>query len=613
MNLLPFVASGIGLGAVYALSSVGLVILYRASGTLNFAFGAFGGVSAFLAWQLTQDGVPAPVGWIVGVAVSTAIAYAYGRFFAPRLSHRDRVVRAVATLGLALILLGGMALYWGVGVARRLVLPTDLNYVMLFGVRMSLTRLIALGIALAMVCGVGLLLSRTRIGLGLGALASDRNISAAIGVRVVQIDSFAWLINGMFAGIAGILLANINRLDPGFLTFLVIPAIAAAILGRLSSLPGAFIGGMVAGMIEALLVAVPDVANLRSAGPYVGTTEAIPLALPAKAEITPGMRAVAIVAVVGVVSGAIAVTSSGYWLSNFTQAYCMTLAVLGCALLYGRLGLVSLCQWALVGVGGWISLRVYHSFHPPFLVTMLAGGAGASVIGMIWGLPALRMRGLYLALVTLMLAGAFQTLVTVTSFPVGGPGFLGQVGASGNDRIMMARPLFAAGDTGYFLFVAGVTLACIFLVEAHRHSKLGRAWALIRKSEQMAIAAGARIVFYKAWAFALSGFLAGIAGALLAGLFGQLDASAFPPTNSIVIFIGTLLGGYEVWLGAFLGGILTRFIPALLIDLNVNTNVGFMIFGVALLFALRDPLGLGGQLTILAERLYQKLQAQRAS
>jgi branched-chain amino acid transport system permease protein len=345
----------------------------------------------------------------------------------------------------------------------------------------------------------------------------------------------------------------------------------------------------------------------------VGATEAIPLAVPAKPEITPGMRAAAIVAVVGVVSGAIAVTSSGYWLSNFTQAYCMTLAVLGCALLYGRLGLVSLCQWALVGVGGWISLRVYHSFHPPFLVTMLAGGAGASVIGMIWGLPALRMRGLYLALVTLMLAGAFQTLVTVTSFPVGGPGFLGQVGASGNDRIMMARPIFAAGDTGYFLFVAGVTLACIFLVEAHRQSKPGRAWALIRKSEQMAIAAGVRIVFYKAWAFALSGFLAGIAGALLAGLFGQLDASAFPPTNSIVIFIGTLLGGYEVWLGAFLGGILTRFIPALLIDLNVNTNVGFMIFGVALLFALRDPLGLGGQLTILAERLYQKLQAQRAS
>ena len=339
----------------------------------------------------------------------------------------------------------------------------------------------------------------------------------------------------------------------------------------------------------------------------------LPVLAPPRAEITPWLRAITIVAVVGVVSVVIALTCGGYWLSNFTQAYCMALAVLGCALLYGQLGLVSLCQWALVGVGGWVSLRFYHYVHPPFVLTILVGGIGASVIGMIWGLPALRMRGLYLALVTLMLAGAFQSLVTVISFPVGGPGFLGQVGASGNDRITMARPVFASSDTSYFLFVAVVTVLCIFLVEIHRRSKPGRAWALIRKNEQMAAASGVRIVFYKAWAFALSGFLAGVAGALLAGLFGQLDGSAFPTTTSIVIFIGTLLGGYDVWLGAFLGGVLTRFIPALLIDLNVNTNAGFMIFGAALLFALRDPLGLGGQLTLLAGRLYGKFQAQRAS
>jgi branched-chain amino acid transport system permease protein len=269
MTLLPFIASGIGLGSVYALSSVGLVVLYRASGTLNFAFGAFGSIAAFLSWQLEYDGLPEPLGWVVGVGVATGFAYVYGRVFAPRLAHRDRVVRAIATLGLALFLLGGMAWYWGVGVARRLVLPTDLDFVVLFGVRLSATRLVALGISLAMVCGVGLVLSRTRIGLGMRALASDRNISAAIGIRVVRIDSFAWLVNGLFAGVAGILLANINRLDPAFLTFLVIPAIAAAILARLSSLPGAFVGGMVAGMIEALLIAFPSAADFRSAGPYV--------------------------------------------------------------------------------------------------------------------------------------------------------------------------------------------------------------------------------------------------------------------------------------------------------------------------------------------------------
>jgi branched-chain amino acid transport system permease protein len=270
MNLLPFIASGIGLGAVYALASVGLVILYRASGTLNFAFGAFGGISAFLAWQLTQEGVPLAISSIVGIAASTGVAYAYGRVFAPRLAHRDRVVRAIATLGLALFLFGGMAWYWGVGVARRLMLPTDLDFVVLFGVRLTMTRLIALGVSLAMVVGIGLLLARTRIGLGMRALASDRHISAAIGVRVVRIDSVAWLVNGLFAGIAGILLANINRLDPGTLTFLVIPAIAAAIMARLSSLWGAFVGGIVCGMIEALLIATsPEIANLRSAGPYV--------------------------------------------------------------------------------------------------------------------------------------------------------------------------------------------------------------------------------------------------------------------------------------------------------------------------------------------------------
>ncbi len=345
-------------------------------------------------------------------------------------------------------------------------------------------------------------------------------------------------------------------------------------------------------------------------------TEMLPIvsaARAATAEITPTVRVLAVVVTVAVISGVIALTSGGYWLSNFTQAYCFILALLGCALLYGQLGLVSLCQWALVGVGAWISLRFYHWVHPPFVVTILVGGVGASAIGMIWGLPALRMRGLYLALVTLMLAGAFQTVITVTSFPVGGPGFLGQVGASGNDRIMMARPIYASSDTAYFLFVAFVTMLAILLVEAHRRTKPGRAWALIRKNEQMAMASGVKIVFYKAWAFALAGFLAGVAGALLAGLFGQLDAGNFAPTDSIVIFIGTLLGGVDVWLGAFLGGLLTRFVPALLIDFNVNAYVGLIFFGGALMMALRDPVGIGGVLTNLAERLYTRYMTRRRS
>jgi branched-chain amino acid transport system permease protein len=196
---------------------------------------------------------------------------------------------------------------------------------------------------------------------------------------------------------------------------------------------------------------------------------------------------------------------------------------------------------------------------------------------------------------------------------VGGPGFLGQVGASGNERIMMARPDYAASDAGYFMFCGVVVALAILLVELHRYAKPGRAWALIRKNEQMAMASGVRIVFYKAWAFALAGFLAGVGGALLAGTFGQLEpTSGFGPTDSIIIFIGTLLGGPGVWLGAFLGGVLTAAIPALLTDLSVQTYIGFVIFGAALLLGLSDPIGIGGHLTTLAERLFARV-TRRAS
>jgi branched-chain amino acid transport system permease protein len=269
MNLLPFVASGVGLGGVYAMSSVGLVILYRASGTLNFAFGAFACLSAFLAWQLVQDAVPAPIAWLVGIAAATAISFCYGRFVAPRMAHRDRVVRAIATLGVALVILGSTAWFWGVGVSRRLPLPTDYSFIRLFGVRITATHLLALAVSLVMVGGIGLLLRYTRIGLGMRVLASNRQVSALIGVKVVSTDSIAWLIHGLFAGIAGLLLADLVRLDQGYLTFLVIPAIASAILGRLSSLPGAFAGGLFAGLLEAILTGVPDLSGFRSAGPYV--------------------------------------------------------------------------------------------------------------------------------------------------------------------------------------------------------------------------------------------------------------------------------------------------------------------------------------------------------
>ena len=268
MNLLPFLVSGFGIGAVYALSGVGLTVLFKASGTINFAFGALGALAAHLMWSMVQHGSSQAFGMLVGVIVAAAVAFLYGYFVSPLLRERDSVVRSVATLGLTLILLGIMGLVWG-EVPRRLILGTDAYSISLLGARLNCTRMIALAIMFFGVIGIGLFLALSRLGLAMRAVANDSKLSEILGVATRKVDTMAWVMSGTFAGLAGIFLANIVRLQPTFLTFLVIPAIAAAIVGRLTSLPGAAIGGLVIGLIEAVLSAFPDLAPYRSVTPYV--------------------------------------------------------------------------------------------------------------------------------------------------------------------------------------------------------------------------------------------------------------------------------------------------------------------------------------------------------
>ena len=300
--------------------------------------------------------------------------------------------------------------------------------------------------------------------------------------------------------------------------------------------------------------------------------------------------AMVVLAVVGV-----ALAGSSYWISVATSTCATALVVAGTALLFGRLGMVSLCQFALAGIGGWATLRIHHALHPPFEVSFILGGLCASVIGVVWGLPALRIRGLYLALVTLMLAGAFQVVINVAGFPNGGPGLLGQV--VDGPRVMMDRPAIARSDQAYLIYVAGLLLSGLLLIELHRVSKAGRAWALIRRSEQMAQASGVRVVFYKAWAFALSGWLAGIGGGAMACTFGQLDSSAFGASESILLFALTVVGGATSWLGVVIAALLMRAVPALFNQIGMNGFVAMMLFGVALVHALVNTGdGIAGQI-----------------
>jgi branched-chain amino acid transport system permease protein len=270
----PFLVSGLATAATYVLSAVGIVVLYRASGVVNFAQGALGALGAFISWTIVEHGGPEVLSWFAGVFASAALALIYGRVLAPRLAYSDPVMRAVATLSFALILLGFMGYVWGEA-PRRLRLPTDTMSFELLGVRVTVTRAIAFALAVLATIGVMVFLARSRLGLQMRALANNRDLSALLGVKVLRADAFAWLISGTLAGISGILLADLQRLSGQTLTFVVIPAIAAAVIGRFTSLPATVAGGVAIGVCEALLTPVPVVGPFRTAVPFLFAVAAL--------------------------------------------------------------------------------------------------------------------------------------------------------------------------------------------------------------------------------------------------------------------------------------------------------------------------------------------------
>ena len=263
-----FLVAGLALGAGYALSGVGLVVLYRATGVLNLAYGAIGALGAMVAWQLGQWGWPEAVGWMAALFVAVILSVGYGRFVAPRLAWREPVVKAVATLGFALIVLGLANWLW-VESPRRLALATDGLSAEFLGLRITGTRALALLVAVLATIGIAVFLQRTRAGLLMRSLANDRDLSSMLGVPVVEVETIAWLISGVLCGFSGLMLGDLVRLNPTVLTFLVIPAIAAAIVGRVASLPATLAGGLLIGVVESMAALVPAIAPFRSAAPFI--------------------------------------------------------------------------------------------------------------------------------------------------------------------------------------------------------------------------------------------------------------------------------------------------------------------------------------------------------
>jgi branched-chain amino acid transport system permease protein len=271
--LKPYIVIGLAFGGVYALSGVGLVVLYRATGVLNVAFGAIGAAGALIAYYIVNHtGWPHWLAYTICVAFGGVMNLAYGMVFGPAFARRDALVKMMGTLGLALILLGLMA--WrapaGGAFARFLPLGTTQTRYSLLGTSISLTQVIAICLAFAITAAVSIFLRVTRLGAAMRALANDREASAMLGIPVRKVEAAAWFGSGLACGAAGLLLPDLlTSLDYSALTFLVISSLAAALIGRLRSLWVTLFGGLLVGLAQSILSPYTSVSAYRSSAPFV--------------------------------------------------------------------------------------------------------------------------------------------------------------------------------------------------------------------------------------------------------------------------------------------------------------------------------------------------------
>ena len=269
----PYIVTGLALGGLYALSGVGLVVLYRATGVLNLAFGAVGAMGAFIAYSMIKAGDPGWLGWITCILFCGVVTLGYGMVFGPVLAGRGPLVQSVSTLGLALVLFGAIDLAWPTtaGQSPTISFPTDSSTIFTVGqLSVSWTQLIALLLGIVITAGTGAFLRFSPLGTAMRAMANDREITATLGVPVRRVEAAAWLGCGLLAGIAGIMLADISALDDTTLVFtVVISSLAAALIGRLRSITVTFVAALVIGLVHDLVTPITQIDNYQDMTPFV--------------------------------------------------------------------------------------------------------------------------------------------------------------------------------------------------------------------------------------------------------------------------------------------------------------------------------------------------------
>jgi branched-chain amino acid transport system permease protein len=609
-EFVSFVVAGIVTGSIYAVTASGLVVTYNATGVFNFAHGAVGMFLAYLYWQLWQGWGWNPVLALVLVllVVAPVFALVIERALMRPLYGSTLNTMIVVTLGLFLVLYGVTGTIWNQTTTRNLPDWFASDQVDVLGVNLTYEELITVGCAVAVALALWALFKGTRMGVSMRAVVDDPPLASLTGARTSRISGFAWMIGFLLAGLAGILLAPGTGMSIPILSELVIFGYAAAIVGRLRSLPLTFLGAMILGVGESLAIGyVPatylnDVTAILPMGLLIVALLLLPQAKlaagrvvrlrpPKVASLTTTLVGAVVLVVLTVV---LAQLITGNNLYTLGLALAVGLAALSLVLLSGYGGQVWLCQFTFLGLGSWAMTKVDGGSS---ILGVLAAVGLCAVAGGLLALPALRLRGLYMALATLAFAALMDNL------------FFTNPSIIPNGSMSVGRPdIFGmrfTTDRAFVVLIAVAFALCLIGVGALRRGPFGRRLVAMSDSQAACATVGMSITRTKLTVFILAGGIAGLAGALYGGMSRTVSFSQFNFVQSLVLFVAVALAGITILSGAVQAGIGLALIPLVAQHIPSVAGFTFIFFGVGIVAVGRNPYGLG--------LLYTRLDEWRAS
>ena len=589
-------------GCVYALAAMGLVVTYTTSGIFNFAQGAIGMIGAFFYWELTQGWhVPAVLGLIISVLIFGPLVGALLEMSVIR-RLENAALEAKLTVTIALLLLG-FALataIWNPQDVRTIPAYFNGQQVTIGGVGLNYEQLITVGVAIVVALALKLFFSQTRAGVATRAVVDDRELVSLTGAMPTRYAQLGWAMGCALATLGAILIAPQYGLNIQVLTLLVVNGYAAALVGRLRNLPMTFVGAIVLGLIYSYAVGYLPIGSgwntfeqiipmlymllVMVARPQARAT--LTRRVMVRAPRVVGLRESLISAVVVVVIAVVAAQFlHGNDFSYVNKGLALGIVMLSLVLLTGYGGQVSLCQMSFAGLGAWTMSKVGGT-HGSLLGILAAVGL-AAVVGAVVALPALRLRGLYLALATLAFA------VAMDNYFFAGLRFFGAA-----QSVTVARPklggLSLHGDRVFMVSLAVVFALMAIAILGVRRSRFGRRLMAINDSPGACLTLGVDMTLSKLGVFTVSAGIAGLGGALYGGAAVQVGPNDFQYLLSLTLLLLAVSWGVRTTGGMLIGGLLFGFSTLIQQHWTHPRDVFELLVGLAAIGVSQNPEGTFG-------------------